>query len=183
MSRRYPETAARPFDPPPRSVVDREDRTIEVERYDDEFEALVEMYLRFDPEDRAQGIPPIGESAIRAWLDSLTDVDCVNVVAWHGDDPVGHAILVPDRYDASELAIFVIGDYQNAGIGTALIKALMGAGREAGVERIWLTVERWNQAAVALYRKVGFEPSDDGGFELEMAARLAPDASDEDQST
>lgn len=176
MSRRYPETVAGPFDPPPRTIVDREDRTIEIERYDGEFEPLVEMYLRFDPEDRAQGIPPIGEAAIRKWLDGLTAPDCVNIVAWHGDAPVGHAILVPDRYDASELAIFVIGDYQNAGIGTGLIEALMGAGREEGLDRIWLTVERWNQAAVALYRKVGFEPTDDGGFELEMAARLTPDA-------
>lgn len=177
MSRRYPEAMAGPYDPPPCSFVDREGRRIDVERYrDDQFEALGEMYLRFDPEDRAQGIPPIGETAIRRWLDGLTAADCVNVVARHGDGPVGHAILVPDRYDASELAIFVIGDYQNAGIGTALIKALMGAGREAGVERIWLTVERWNQAAVALYRKVGFEPTDDGGFELEMAARLTEDA-------
>lgn len=176
MSPRYPEEVAGPYDPPPRTFVDREERTIEVERYGGEFEALVEMYLRFDPEDRAQGIPPIGEAAIRRWLEELTAEDCVNVVAWHGDEPVGHAILVPDRHDASELAIFVIGEYQNAGIGTELIRGLMGAGREDGLERIWLTVERWNQAAVALYRKVGFEPAEDGGFELEMTARLAPGA-------
>lgn len=182
MSRTYPESVAGPFDPPPRTFRDREDRTIDVARYDGEFEALVEMYLRFDPEDRAQGIPPIGETAVRRWLEGLTDEDCVNVVAWHDDAPVGHAILVPDRHDASELAIFVVADYQNAGIGTALIKGLMGAGRQAGIARIWLTVERWNQAAVALYRKVGFEPTGDGGFELEMAARLTPDASDGEQS-
>lgn len=173
MNRTYPGAVAGPYDPPPRSFEDREGRPIDVERYRGEFEPLVEMYLRFDPEDRAQGIPPIGEAEIRRWLEGLTAPDCVNVVAWHGEVPVGHAILVPDRGDASELAIFVVGDYQNAGIGTELIRGLLGAGREDGVERVWLTVERWNQAAVALYRKVGFEPTGDGGFELEMAARLA----------
>ena len=50
---------------------------------------------------------------------------------------------------------------------------LFRSGREAGVERIWLTVERWNAPAIALYRKMGFEASDTDSFELEMAARLA----------
>ena len=48
----------------------------------------------------------------------------------------------------------------------------MGAGRREGVEHIWLTVERWNAPAIALYRKVGFETSGPDGFELEMAATL-----------
>lgn len=173
MSREYPESVAGPYEPPPRDFTDREGRDIDIRRYDGEFDALVEMYRGFNPEDRAQGIPPTGESAIRNWLDNLLVEGYTNVVAWHDDDPVGHATLVPDEHGASELAIFVIREYQEAGNGTQLIEALLGAGREDGVERIWLTVERWNKAAVALYRKVGFEPSDTGGFELEMAAKLA----------
>lgn len=174
MSRHYPGTVAGPYEPPPVTFVDREGRRIDVERYDGDLEALVEMYLQFDPADRAQGIPPTKESAIRRWLEGITAPDCVNVVAWQGDRAVGHAMLVPDRHGASELAIFVLDTYQDAGIGTELIQALMGAGREDGAERVWLTVERWNQPAIALYRKVGFEPTGDGGFELEMAARLRP---------
>lgn len=173
MSREYPDEVAGPYETPPRSFTDREGRAVEIRRYDDEFESLVDMYLGFNPEDRAQGIPPTPEKGIREWLDTLLSEDCVNVVAWHGDDAVGHATLVPDEHGASELAIFVLRDYQEAGIGTQLIEALLGAGHEDGVDRVWLTVERWNTAAVALYKKVGFASSDTGGFELEMAAKLA----------
>lgn len=172
MNREYPTEIAGPYAPPPRSFTDAEGREIEVQRCGGDVEALVEMYRSFDPEDRAQGIPPTGESAIREWLDSVLEGDCINVVARHDGGVVGHAMLVPDRHGASELAIFVLREYQHAGIGTALIETLLGAGRREGVDRIWLTVERWNSPAIALYRKVGFEPSDPGGFELEMAAKL-----------
>ncbi|MCY4731367.1 GNAT family N-acetyltransferase [Natronomonas gomsonensis] len=173
MTREYPDEVAGPYEGPPRSFSDRDDRDIEIRRYDDEFETLVEMYLQFDPEDRAQGIPPTAEKGVRKWLDNLLLDECVNVVAWHGDDAVGHATLVPDTEGASELAIFVLREFQEAGIGTQLIECLLGAGRESGIEQVWLTVERWNKAATALYRKVGFEPCDTSGFELEMAAKLA----------
>ena len=170
--REYPDEIAGPYEAPPKTFEDAAGREIRVERYDGEFNALVEMYLAFNPEDRAQGIPPTGESRVSRWLDGLLSDDCINVVAWHDGRAIGHATLVPDVEDASELAIFVLREYQEAGIGTRLIEALLGAGRESEIEKIWLTVERWNTAAVALYRKVGFEPSDTGGFELEMAARL-----------
>jgi len=136
------------------------------------FEALVAMYRAFDPDDRAQGIPPTGESAIRDWLVSITAEGSINVVAWHDGAAVGHATLVPDGRDAAELAIFVLSEYQEAGIGTALIEALLGLGREQGFDRVWLTVERWNEPARQLYRKVGFEITGTDSFEVEMSARL-----------
>ena len=45
---------------------------------------------------------------------------------------------------------------------------------------MWLTVERWNGAAVSLYRSLGFETTGAESFELEMALRLgdAPDGAD-----
>jgi GNAT superfamily N-acetyltransferase len=71
-----------------------------------------------------------------------------------------------------ELAIFVLQSYQRAGIGTKLLTALLGYAQSAGIERVWLSVERWNHAAVELYRDVGFETVGSGSFELEMAIRL-----------
>lgn len=172
MSREYPTEIAGPYAAPPRTLTDAEGREIAIRRCEGDIEPLVEMYRSFDPEDRAQGIPPTQESAIREWLESVLEADCINVVAVHDDAVVGHAMLVPDRHGASELAIFVLSEYQEAGIGTALIEGLLGAGRAEGVDRIWLTVERWNAPAMALYRKVGFEASDPTGFEIEMAATL-----------
>ena len=175
--RGYPDAAADEFPPPPTAFTDREDRRIEIRPYegdDDAREALVEMYDAFDPADRAQGIPPGGEKRIREWLDAIIGDDCYNVIAWCGDDAAGHATLVPDG-DAYELAIFVHQEYQRAGIGTHLIRGLLGHGQANGVEKVWLTVERWNRAAVSLYKKIGFETSDAESFELEMGLRLSAD--------
>jgi GNAT superfamily N-acetyltransferase len=167
-----PTTPPDEFDPPPRTFEDREGREVEVRRYDGKREALVGMYLAFDPADRAQGIPPTQEDRIRTWLDAVLDDDCLNAVTWHGGDAVGHAMLVPDREGASELAIFVLDDYQGAGIGTVLLESLLGYGAETGVEEVWLTVERWNHPAIGLYEKTGFEARGDPGFELEMVLTL-----------
>lgn len=172
----YPDDPAGPYQPPPVLTTADDGTEIEIRAYDgseQEREALVEMYRDFDAADRAQGIPPGSESRIREWLGSILESDCHNVIAWSGDDAAGHATLVPD--DGSyELAIFVNQPYQGIGIGTELIETLLGHGAENDVERVWLSVERWNRAAIGLYKKVGFETSDAESFELEMAARLTP---------
>ncbi|USZ69502.1 GNAT family N-acetyltransferase [Halorussus salilacus] len=169
--RRYPDERAGPLPEPPVSFADGEGREIEIRPYeDDDFEAVVEMYVDFDSADRAQGIPPATESRVREWFEAL--LDGLNVVAWHGDRAVGHATLVPGGDDAYELAIFVHQDYQRAGIGSKLIRALLGHGRANGVEKVWLTVERWNRAAVGLYESVGFETYGTESFEIEMSLKL-----------
>jgi len=174
--RQYPDAVANEFPVPPTEFADREGRTVEIRPYKGEegYEALVEMYDAFDPADRAQGIPPGGETRIREWLDAILGDDCLNVIAWCGDSVAGHATLVPDG-DAYELAIFVHQEYQRAGIGTHLIRGLLGHGQARGVRKVWLTVERWNRAAVSLYKKIGFETSDAESFELEMGLRLNPE--------
>jgi len=169
----FPDESAGEFPEPPATFTDGEGRDISVRVADaDVLEELVEMYVEFDPEDRAQGIPPVREDGIREWLDTLLDSDCLNVVARHGDSAVGHATLVPDRGEAYELAIFVLHTHQGAGIGTVLLKQLLGHAQASGIELVWLTVERWNKPAITLYKKVGFETASTEGFELEMGIRL-----------
>jgi ribosomal protein S18 acetylase RimI-like enzyme len=172
----YPDEVAGEFPAPPASFADREDRTIEIAAFDDHtgeaFDALAAMYADFDPSDRAQGVPPVGEDRVRDWLNTLLEQDGFNVVAWDGDRVAGHATLVPDDEATYELAIFVHQDYQGAGIGTHLIEALLGHAQASGAEYVWLTVERWNRPAVALYEKVGFETASAESFEMEMAIRL-----------
>jgi ribosomal protein S18 acetylase RimI-like enzyme len=170
IEREFPDEPATTFPEPPLSFTDKEGREIEIRPYEDgDFEAVVEMYVDFAPADRAQGIPPATESRVRDWFENL--LEGLNVVAWDGDRAVGHATLVPDE-DASELAIFVHQDYQRAGIGSKLIDGLLGHGQANGVEKVWLTVERWNHAAVNLYESVGFETHGTESFEIEMVLRL-----------
>ena len=184
-TRTYPDEPSGPFPAPPTTFEDKEGRTIEIEGLGafegDALDGVVEMYVEFDPQDRAQGIPPTGEERIRNWLEAIAEAS-VNVVARHGDDVVGHAVLVPDADDPSsienrsdvewELAIFVLQEYQRAGIGTQLLEGLLGHAAELGIERVWLTVERWNNPAIALYERVGFEATGTESFEQEMAIRL-----------
>lgn len=172
--RLYPDEVAGPFPAPPTTFEDREGREIRITPYvEDHGESLVEMYVDFDPADRAQGIPPSSERRVRDWLDIILD-EGYSVLAWHDDAVAGHAALVRDTEgDAYELAIFVTQEYQRAGIGERLIRNLLGHGQDQGVEKVWLTVERWNTAAVGLYEKVGFEKSGSESFELEMALRLS----------
>lgn len=171
--RTYPDESVGSFPSPPATFTDGEDREIRIrESGPDGVDALADMYEGFNPADRAQGIPPIDPEAIRDWLEVIVSEDSVSVVAAHDDRLVGHAILVPDRQDGYELAIFILAEYQGAGIGTELLAHLLGAGQDAGIERVWLTVERWNDAAIALYRKIGFETAGSESFELEMSIRL-----------
>jgi GNAT superfamily N-acetyltransferase len=201
MNRVYPDAVAREFERPPFTFADDEGREISIRAYggpvptgegdggkpdggdrgehggderserEGEVEALMEMYVAFDPADRAQGIPPARESQVREWLGTILEGGC-DVLAWHDSACVGHATLVPDGEEAYELAIFVLGEYQRAGIGSQLMEGLLGHGQARSVERVWLTVERWNDVAMALYRKFGFETSDAESFEMEMALRL-----------
>ncbi|PCR92337.1 GNAT family N-acetyltransferase [Natrinema ejinorense] len=184
-SRQYPDEPSGPFPAPPTTIEDREGRSIEIQApsafTDETLGDVVEMYTEFDPTDRAQGIPPTGEERIRNWLETIGD-DSINVVARHDGDVVAHAMLVPDTDDPSaighdadiewELAIFVLQAYQQAGIGTTLLENLLGHAAELGIRRVWLTVERWNNPAIALYERVGFESTGTESFEQEMAIRL-----------
>jgi ribosomal protein S18 acetylase RimI-like enzyme len=159
------------FPRPPFEFEDREERVIGIREYNGEYDAVMRMYEEYDPGDRAQGIPPVRGDALKRWLDSI--LEGVNAVAWDGDDAVGHATLVEDEgMDAHELAIFVAQSHQCAGVGSRLIRVVLSLAYERGVRDVWLSVERWNRAAVRLYNGVGFEKTRQEGFEIEMATRL-----------
>ncbi|MFP8955663.1 GNAT family N-acetyltransferase [Natrialbaceae archaeon A-CW3] len=209
-TRIYPDDSVGPFPAPPATYTDPEGRTVEIaaiggredewRRSDiggrasdetgsaggetdgtDPLEALTEMYVQFDPADRAQGIPPTGRERIRQWLEPLLE-NGINVVGSHDGEIIGHATLVPDTDEPGtvddpgsiewELAIFVLQAYQRGGIGTQLLEQLLGHAAAAGVDHVWLTVERWNGPAIALYKRVGFELCGAESFEQEMSIRL-----------
>ncbi|WP_265110929.1 GNAT family N-acetyltransferase [Halosolutus halophilus] len=158
------------FPRPPTTVTDREGRTITVSEYAGEPAPLVEMYTHFDDDSRSQGLPPRDEPRTREWIGGLLD-DGLNAVARHGDDMVGHAVLVPYD-DTAELAIFVRPTYQSAGIGTHLIRGLLRYGQENGLTHVWLTVSRTNRIAMNLYRSAGFETTARNRGEHEMERDL-----------
>lgn len=137
---------------------------------DDERTQLERMYDEFDPSQRAQGLPPLAAEVRSRWLDTV--LGGRNVLAWHDERVVGHAALLSGADGVAELVIFVHGTYQGAGVGSALLSALLVAHHDAGGGCVKLSVERTNEAAISLYEKYGFERTDTAAIELEMAREV-----------
>jgi ribosomal protein S18 acetylase RimI-like enzyme len=156
---------------PPFTLTDERGREISVRPYrDDDFEALVGMYDDFDPTQRAQGVPPLDGAAIRDWLDDI--LDGPDAVACHGDRVVGHVSFVPDGTGRHELSIFVHQDYQRAGVGSHLLAGGLGHAREAGVDDVWLSVEKWKRYQQRFYSRAGFGAVNPLGVTCRMSRTL-----------
>ncbi|WP_276259537.1 GNAT family N-acetyltransferase [Haloglomus litoreum] len=158
-------------EPPLDAVRDDEGRPIRFHPYRPAVRpALVAMYARFDPTERAQGIPPVRPAGIEDWLDAV--LAGPSMVAWHRDRVVGHVAFVPDGEGSHELAVFVHQDYQEAGVGSALLPAALDYARTAGVTDVWLTVAGGNTRARRLYRAAGFTRDDATGGALRLSRTL-----------
>lgn len=169
--RHYPAEPADPFPKPPRSFSDDQERSIELRTGENQFDPLVEMYLEYESGNRSQGVPPTNEDDVSEWVASLHGVG-VDTLAWHEGNVVGHATLVPYE-NIHEFTIFLRQPYRHAGIGTQLTETLLGHGQTAGIERVWLTVERTNNPAIAVFRNVGFEVCRRTEIEIEMCLQLS----------
>ncbi len=56
--------------------------------------------------------------------------------------------------------VAVLPEYQGGGYGRALVESALQYGKEHGAVRAFLMADDCNIAAIALYRKIGFEPSE-----------------------
>jgi tRNA threonylcarbamoyladenosine biosynthesis protein TsaB len=94
----------------------------------------------------------------------------------------GYAVLMPVVDEAELLTIGVAAAHQRKGLGRALLNAMLQLARERKMVRVFLEVRPSNAAAVALYRRAGFEQigmrrdyyRDEGGSEdaITMACDL-----------
>jgi diaminopimelate decarboxylase len=82
------------------------------------------------------------------------------VLALDGDRVVGHLYVQREEHPATRhvatLGIAVAASYRRLGIGAALMSECLRWAREAGVEKILLSVYPHNTGAIALYRSFGF---------------------------
>jgi ribosomal protein S18 acetylase RimI-like enzyme len=99
---------------------------------------------------------PLHRGEIRArWRDLLATGDGTLLVAEDGGPPAGLAAMV--GRDAPELGMLVRAERRRQGIGEALLLACVAWARERGAREVILHVFLHNEAAIALYRKHGFE--------------------------
>jgi RimJ/RimL family protein N-acetyltransferase len=121
----------------------------------DDYRGLIAMYEAFEPKRAAQGLPPGSREQIVRWL-AGTLAAGIHVVVEVEGEILGHGMLLPYQPGAAELANFLHQSIRDRGIGTALNRQLLDAGREQGLRRAWLSVEPSNRRAIRAYEKVGF---------------------------
>jgi diamine N-acetyltransferase len=158
----------------PQTLRDRDGATFAVREYESgDRTALESFYDAFSPKRGAQGLPPVGESRIAAWLDSILSTG-LHLVAYRGAELIGHAFVVPTRRPGvGEYAVFLREDVRGRGIGGQLNGAVVEAARSAGYRGLWLTVEPRNRAAIGSYEKVGFRFIPETVFSIEAEMELS----------
>jgi RimJ/RimL family protein N-acetyltransferase len=69
---------------------------------------------------------------------------------------VGEIHVNPSWMGFGEIGMMVAAEWRGRGVGTALVAAAIEWARERGLHKLALSVFPHNQAAIALYRKLGF---------------------------
>lgn len=140
-------------------------------------DALIAMYLVFDPKGAALGLPPRKEPG--RWIDSLREFP--NFLVRDSGRIVGHAVLCIEG-DSGETAVFVHQDWRGRGIGKMLLQELIDEGRRRDLRRVWGMAAPDNFVMLRLADSLGFVPgSDPGVFHLDLksdgAAQSPPETS------
>ena len=128
-------------------------------------ETLRDMFRRLSRVSRRHRflarLPELDDSMIRLLVDSVDGVHHIALILIvlppDGEEgPVGAAHLVqdPDDPTTADIADTVVDDWQERGIGTALLSALLER-RPAAVTRLCTIVEEDNCAALALLARAG----------------------------
>lgn len=77
-----------------------------------------------------------------------------------GGDVVGTAALVVVGDGVGELRkLFLLPEARGAGVGRALLRAVVEAARDAGLERLTLLTRDRYDRAIRLYERAGFRPA------------------------
>ena len=139
-------------------------------------------FIALSPESRYRRFFGAVSDLEPATLRYLTDVDCKNHVAiialvesldLKTERGVGivRFVRVPEQPKAAELAVTVVDDMQNKGLGTLLTHVAMRAARERGITHFRGDVLADNTPMVHALREVGATPtsSSDGVLTFDMA--------------
>jgi len=122
-------------------------------------EKLVEMFASMSNEALEWGMPPYTREVIERWMSNIQNL--IPLVAEHNSRIVGYAWIYkfvhPRRKGTGDLAMYLHQDFQNLGLGTAMLKHLLELAKRGGMHRISLHVVADNKIAVHFYEKFGFK--------------------------
>ena len=94
----------------------------------------------------------------QAFKDSLDKPEIyLFYVAYAGEELAAQAGLIISFDEADVVNVAVKPEYRKKGIASKLLTELMKAGNARGIKNFTLEVRAGNQAAIALYEKLGFK--------------------------
>jgi len=128
-------------------------------------EMLWEMFSTLSEESASNLIPPFTRERVESWTRNINYDEVLAIVAVveekSGQRIIGSASLKFNQQEAlkhkAELGITVHDNYQNRGIGTALLKHLISIAKTKKLNKIYLQVSTANDQAINLYKKAGFK--------------------------
>jgi [ribosomal protein S18]-alanine N-acetyltransferase len=90
------------------------------------------------------------------FLEYAAAVPDLFLVARVGGRIAGYSIGCLTRHGGEIASLGVRPVHRQRGVATALLRAMLRKLRRMGAQAVWLTVRRRNEAAIHLYRKLGF---------------------------
>jgi ribosomal-protein-alanine N-acetyltransferase len=102
---------------------------------------------------------PWDEAAIAQFLASPDVLCLVGSVSDDSGGIMGGMLIARKAADEAELLTLAVAPAcRGSGLGRALLEHAVSALREAGAKTLFLEVDEGNEAALALYRKLGAQP-------------------------
>ena len=125
---------------------------------DSDKEDLVQMYSELSNKSLRWSMPPYNRQRIERWTSNLEN--SIILIARNEQRIVGHLQIStgtsPRFREMGDLFIYLHQDFQNVGLGAALIRKGLEIARKRRLHRVELTVVADNDPAIHLYEKMGF---------------------------
>jgi len=127
-------------------------------------EMLWDMFSTLSKESASNLLPPFPRERIESWTSNINYDEVLAVVAVVTENNIqriiGDASLKFHSEEAlqhkAELGITIHDDYQNLGIGNALLAHMISVARLKKLKKVYLNVSAANDRAMYVYKKAGF---------------------------
>lgn len=118
---------------------------------------LFDMYDRFELKGIEAGLPPANEKLRHKWVEMMVS-SFFNIIALHKGKIIGHAALDSiGEQICTEYLIFIQKEFRHCGIGTKMSELIKKLAKNAGCQKLFLSVRTGNAIAIRVFKKVGFK--------------------------
>jgi len=128
-------------------------------------EMLWTMFSTLSEKSISNLVPPFTRERIESWTNNINYNKVLAIIALAEEANtqriIGSASLNFNPQEAFkhkvELGVTVHDDYQNLGIGTALLNHMLEVAKMQKLKKVYLIVNTDNNKAISIYKKAGFE--------------------------